>query len=754
MSQAFKIAAAVTDPLPPDEAARLTAFARACKAAQRAVLLYPDGHAAITAALGRLVALTSTPHLRAPLTVGVLTGGLQLDGRAPDRPDTAVTELAALLHAHLIGELTVHPGGDDRAWRAWLLLLGRSPEAVRAEGGIARVWAGMAGRHVEVREVDYAEVLRERTAGHTAAWDQILAHCLQGQTADLTDPAMWGLLEIVRDAGRLGELVATLEARARESGLGAGPGADALLRLLAGVVASVQRLDPDQMDAALDNLAQALAALSPDMLAALAVRRHGPDPSEAQLVDTIVGRMSDGTIAQWVAKQTLTDDDSLDRVAQAFQALVPGEEDRARLVPLARDDAAASPLGSIDGFDEVWGHVAGRLLTSYSDRPFVSDAYGHELSSARSQAIDLDRLQDDPPDRVTAWLATVNTTALRHLDHALVLDLLRLVEDGDARARLVTPVVSLIEAQLLAHDYDAAADLVAELTRDRAPDRSPARRAAAARAFETLAGSPLLLRQVVAHLTTLTDTDFERVKRICVAVGGALVPPLAEALSTDDRSRSRERLTALLVAYGATGRQEVERLKASTNPSVRRTAVYLLREFGGTDALPELAELLDDTAPQVQREAVRAILDIGTDQGYAILEQALTTGTAASRAALMEGLGAMRDDRAALLFTYLLRRVDHRGPHAGLYRWAIDALGALRNPQGVPALAEALGRGEWWAPLRTRALRRAAAAALARIGSPEARAALEEASRSGAPGVRRAVRPHLHSVDAPRKAAA
>ena len=73
-----------------------------------------------------------------------------------------MVELAALLHDHLIGEFTVHPGGDIDAWRTFLLLLGRTPESVRSDGGIARVWATLAGRHVEVREIDYAEVLRER----------------------------------------------------------------------------------------------------------------------------------------------------------------------------------------------------------------------------------------------------------------------------------------------------------------------------------------------------------------------------------------------------------------------------------------------------------------------------------------------------------------------------------------------------------------------------------------------------------------
>src|SRR6058998_1456018 len=99
-----------------------------------------------------------------------------------------------------------------------------------------------------------------------------------------------------------------------------------------------------------------------------------------------------------------------------------------------------------------------------------------------------------------------------------------------------------------------------------------------------------------------------------------------------------------IVALGAVARRTVERLKGSQNAAVRRTAVYLLREFGGSDALPDLTELLDDNEPQVQREAVRAILNIGTEQSYQVLEQALASGTDRSREAIMKAVIGLHDD--------------------------------------------------------------------------------------------------------------
>ena len=76
----------------------------------------------------------------------MLPDGLLLDDRMPARADASLGELATLLHSHLIGEMTIQPGGDVDAWRTFLLLLGRTPESVRGDGGVDRVWTTMGGR--------------------------------------------------------------------------------------------------------------------------------------------------------------------------------------------------------------------------------------------------------------------------------------------------------------------------------------------------------------------------------------------------------------------------------------------------------------------------------------------------------------------------------------------------------------------------------------------------------------------------------
>ena len=113
----------------------------------------------------------------------MLSDGLLIDGARMAKPDPAVAELASLLHRHLIGRLTLNAGANAESWRTLLLLLARSPEEVRADGGIGRLWATAGGPSLEITEIDYAEVLREKQ-GLAATIDSIIEAAMSGPDAD------------------------------------------------------------------------------------------------------------------------------------------------------------------------------------------------------------------------------------------------------------------------------------------------------------------------------------------------------------------------------------------------------------------------------------------------------------------------------------------------------------------------------------------------------------------------------------------
>ncbi len=587
------------EPLAPEEAQRLTEFARACKAAARAVTLYPATHPTIVATLGRIAQLTSAQSLAAPLKITVLPQELRVNGRAPARPDAAIGELASLLHDRLIGELTINPGGDVDAWRNFLLLLGRSSDDIRQEGGIARLWSTTAGSHLEIREIDYADVLRERGRGRIV--DNILASFLQGDSGpEFDEEATKLLLEIARDEQQLGDLFVALESRGAEDQSSQAK-AVAVVRMLQSIVKTVRHARPEETDGVLRNLAGAVGRLSPELMVSLLAHADTATTETANTIGAVVTRMTNQTIAGFIARNAGGDDSSINRVAQAFHTLVREDEQRQRMIALAHDEAAASPFGSTEGFEDVWGRVAERLLTSYSDKAYVSNTYARELSTTRTQAVTVDQISDDPPERVSAWLATVQTSELRKLDLALLLDLLGIEEDDRRWGTLMRPVVALLEDLMLVGDFDAAATLLAVVMESSKPGHPKERRQHALIAIDMLV-SGSMMRHIVAHVATMDNAQFDRVKAMCVSLGEELVRPIAETISTDVSDRVRDRLSMILVAFGQAGRRHVERLKNSDNPAVRRTAIMLLREFGGEEALPELTELLRDRSPQIQRE--------------------------------------------------------------------------------------------------------------------------------------------------------
>ena len=726
--------------LPPEDAARLVEFARACKTAARAVSLYPAAHPAIRISLNRLADVVAKATIRGPLVIAVLPDALMVEGRGLPRPDSALGELAMLLHAHLVGALTVHAGADGDAWLPFFVMLARPTEEIRDGGGITRVWNLTGSRAIEIQEIDYAEVLRERSTGESADWEDIIANFLQGDAVDLDDASLAALLDAAGDPEKLAEMVLMLESRAAGGG-GMRAQTAALMRMLKGIVDVVAKTAPERLEPVLRNMSVALGGLSPELMLELLSGQKERAEGAADLVLQVVNRMSDGTVASFVAKNIVAEKRATGRLAQAFQTLVP-ELDRRRLIlEMAEHEVAESPLGEEVGFPELMGN-AKQMLTTYSDEPFVSPEYARELSHARVQAVEIERVNDDPPDRLAAWLSTVSEVSLRALDLRMLLDLLAIETDPERWRGVIDPVVFHIEDLLLVGDFEAALQLIEVLVHEAGPNGTLERRGAAAEAIERVVHGQMMRNQAI-DFRTIDDQAFELVKKICYAIGPLIIPPLAEALSVEENTRARQRLRALLLGFGAAGKQSVERLKNSANAAVRRTALYLLREFGGKEALPDLTTLLDDAEPDIQREALRAILAIGTDEAYEVLQKAMASSTERTRNSLMLALVAMRDERAAPLFGYIVKNVDHRGVLRDVYLRSVEALGTSRDEISVDLLKDALYHGEWWAPFRTAKLRRTVATALKRIGSPRALSALQQAAEEGPRGVRAAARAQL-----------
>jgi HEAT repeat protein len=97
----------------------------------------------------------------------------------------------------------------------------------------------------------------------------------------------------------------------------------------------------------------------------------------------------------------------------------------------------------------------------------------------------------------------------------------------------------------------------------------------------------------------------------------------------------------------------------------------------------------------------------------------------------------------------MVRNDGYRRTMQGAWLAAVDGLAAAGSEDALAALKMALYGGEWWAPFRTAALRRAVATALRRVGSPDAVKVLEAAAQEAPRSARAAAREQL-AQSAPR----
>lgn len=725
-----------TEPMSAERSGLLAEFARACKAAARAVSLYPGAHPAIGGSLSRLVSATGRLTSDGRVVCSVHPDMLAIEGQAPVRPDPAIGELATLLHERLIGELTIQREADAEDWRALLLLLARAPEDLLAEGGIGSAWAGSGRAHFEIREIDYAEMLRERAGGEKAQWDRIIALCLQGDASGLDELALESLRECLSDPQRFGDLLEHFQKSEAVETLSVGAGVAALLKLMRTALEATRSRNPATAEHALQTVADSCARLTPEMMLAMLGSRLSSNADDAQMANDLMQRMSDQTVASFVARSVTTEKGATERLAHALEVLVPEAERKGRVLELAHEAARESDGGQEEGFEQLWQSAAD-MLRSYSDASFVSDEYDKELTAARAQALEVERVSDDPPERVHAWVATVSESALQDLDLNLLRDLLRIEHDPALWEAVATIVVGEVERRTLIGDAPSAHALTEALVKETTAEGRPELRAVATRTVERLAAGPLV-KHVGTSLRKVEEVEVEFLNRLCHTIGAGVVRPLAELLAVDENPKSTRRLRELLLGFGAAGRQSVEKLKNSPNPAVRRTAIDLLRAFGGQEALPELVSMLTDADPQVQRESIRAIVQIGTNNAYAVLQRALVSKNATRETVLQELLG-LRDDKAAPLLCYVLKQTQPTGRFLKVHLDMIDALGNLRgHPESIRTLKQILYGGSIWTPFKTAALRRAAALALKHIGSDDATAVLDEAIAKGSRGVRKA----------------
>ena len=100
----------------------------------------------------------------------------------------------------------------------------------------------------------------------------------------------------------------------------------------------------------------------------------------------VIDRMGDDAVAHFVAGSVIKERGATERLAHAFQALVPDADRQRRLLGLAEEEVAASAPGG-EGVRGAVGPSRRDADARTRTSSYVSEQYARELSGARTRAV-------------------------------------------------------------------------------------------------------------------------------------------------------------------------------------------------------------------------------------------------------------------------------------------------------------------------------------------------------------------------------
>lgn len=372
-----------------------------------------------------------------------------------------------------------------------------------------------------------------------------------------------------------------------------------------------------------------------------------------------------------------------------------------RLPPLPhiRLDVALPPGRSSAVAEEAQAESEAPSFSRQSTGVFRPDALPLDIEARRV----IEQLESTPAEFLLASVGRLETLGARAGEGR---EFGTLAEIAAALARLAAdapdPLVRQA-AECALRQHAAPAHASGLVTRLANPGLTPEEREQVVAAVASL-GAATLSIVLDAHLTT-SDPD---VKEACEAVmaraGAAAVPVLARRL-IEERRETRIGAAALMGATGSPSAAPfLEPMTRDADWAVRAAAVAALGRLGGADAGRTLLGALRDADYKVRATAAAAV-------------------------------GAMGDRSSGPVLA--ARLVEEDEPEAVCALAA--ALGALRERQAVPILADLAQSASGVFQRRAVVVRLAAVRALGAIGTPEARAALGRYRDDGTPDVRAAV---------------
>jgi hypothetical protein len=169
-----------------------------------------------------------------------------------------------------------------------------------------------------------------------------------------------------------------------------------------------------------------------------------------------------------------------------------------------------------------------------------------------------------------------------------------------------------------------------------------------------------------------------------------------------------------------------------------RNIVYILGRIGKEQALPYVQKAFNHEENRVRREAIQALGLIGGPKAIGLLVKALTDNDVRIRCMAAINLGKVGKKTGLIPLLEVVQSKDFNKREPVEIKAFFNAIGMVGSNEAVPVLQQLLERKSWFGRGKTDEIHIGAANTLAMIGTPNAKAILEEGKNSKDESIREA----------------
>ena len=241
------------------------------------------------------------------------------------------------------------------------------------------------------------------------------------------------------------------------------------------------------------------------------------------------------------------------------------------------------------------------------------------------------------------------------------------------------------------------------------------------------------------------EVRLEEVNAYLVLLQKNSIKPLIKLLGELKNSKARRVFCDALAEIGKNANELFTPFMDDRRWYLVRNIMYILGRIGKEQSLPYIQRAMSHEEIRVRREAIQALGLIGGPKAIGLLVKSLTDNDVRIRCMAAINLGKMGKKAGLVPLLEVVQSKEFYKREPAEIKAFFNAIGMVGSNEAVPVLQQLLERKSWFGRGKTDEIRLGAANAMAMIGSPEARAVLEEGKNSKDESIRDACAQALKS---------